>query len=512
MYLFGQAGTGKTATVVRIVMAALERGLTVAVCAPTHKAQHVIQDRVEGELGLPLCLGFRTIQSALQLGMYIDDYTGELEFFIQNNDRPGPCKNCGGCRDHVEYDRDYCYIQVPDLVIVDECTMLEARLVQQLHETLTQYGVPVKVLAVGDPMQLLPVSEAGSIVVNQSIDARHFCELQEVMRTNRPVLLDVYGAIRNWQGNLSGISNILMDMCRRAPPNSGCRFYEQQGHREALQRSIERGIVPTVLSYTNQSCIVHNDLIRRYMYQTQGHIVRLPEQLPRYLLGDKLVLNAPYPWRAINEDEPPRRPLHNGAVVIVKRIERELRTIAPDWASIPIEMDPDLHRGRCRGEPHAISLVCTTDRIYRNFIGRLVARCQATVCAVYRMDVELSDGRRCQILVLDTDTPDARIQAEGVETVRDRAQGMISKFQRDHQCGRFGHHLWGMYREAYITPFADVSYGHAITIHKSQGSTMANVIVDVANIGSVSRTSNEQKMRLLYTACTRASRTLWLLM
>ena len=51
--------------------------------------------------------------------------------------------------------------------------------------------------------------------------------------------------------------------------------------------------------------------------------------------------------------------------------------------------------------------------------------------------------------------------------------------------------------------FAQVKYNHAITVHKAQGSTYKQAIVNVKNINFNKNESERQ--RLLYTAVTRAS-------
>jgi exodeoxyribonuclease-5 len=51
--------------------------------------------------------------------------------------------------------------------------------------------------------------------------------------------------------------------------------------------------------------------------------------------------------------------------------------------------------------------------------------------------------------------------------------------------------------------FANITYNHAITVHKSQGSTYKQAIINVANINF--NRNAEEKQRLLYTAVTRAS-------
>lgn len=61
---------------------------------------------------------------------------------------------------------------------------------------------------------------------------------------------------------------------------------------------------------------------------------------------------------------------------------------------------------------------------------------------------------------------------------------------------------WKDYFE-FFEQFADLTYNHAITVHKSQGSTYQKVIVNVKNINF--NKNQKEKQRLLYTAVTRAS-------
>lgn len=55
----------------------------------------------------------------------------------------------------------------------------------------------------------------------------------------------------------------------------------------------------------------------------------------------------------------------------------------------------------------------------------------------------------------------------------------------------------------YVESFADFTYNHAITIHKSQGSTYKDVIVNVRDTNR--NRDKKEKQRLFYTAVTRAS-------
>ena len=55
----------------------------------------------------------------------------------------------------------------------------------------------------------------------------------------------------------------------------------------------------------------------------------------------------------------------------------------------------------------------------------------------------------------------------------------------------------------FVEQFADLKYNHALTIHKSQGSTYKQAVINLTNI-NFNRKAKE-KERLLYTAVTRAS-------
>lgn len=60
---------------------------------------------------------------------------------------------------------------------------------------------------------------------------------------------------------------------------------------------------------------------------------------------------------------------------------------------------------------------------------------------------------------------------------------------------------WDKYYK-YIESFADVQYNHAITVHKSQGSTYDYAFVNVSDI--MLNKNNKERDRMLYTAITRA--------
>lgn len=64
---------------------------------------------------------------------------------------------------------------------------------------------------------------------------------------------------------------------------------------------------------------------------------------------------------------------------------------------------------------------------------------------------------------------------------------------------------WDFRSKKYVEEkiFADFKYNHAITVHKSQGSTYKQVVINIGNI--LFNPSADDRQRMLYTAITRAS-------
>ena len=58
-------------------------------------------------------------------------------------------------------------------------------------------------------------------------------------------------------------------------------------------------------------------------------------------------------------------------------------------------------------------------------------------------------------------------------------------------------------RDMFLSQFADIKYNHALTVHKSQGSTFKQTIVNINGI-NVNRNESERE-KMFYTAVTRAS-------
>lgn len=145
--LVGSPGTGKTYTVGRVVSASRKAGVSVGLCAPTGKAAKQMERAIEGGGQAS------TIHSMLEATY--DKATGAFEF---QRDADDPL--------------DY------DLLIVDEASMIDVRLMESL---LNAVRPTTRLLIVGDPYQL-PSVGPGSVLRDLIAGGVPSYELTEIHR------------------------------------------------------------------------------------------------------------------------------------------------------------------------------------------------------------------------------------------------------------------------------------------------------------------------------------------
>lgn len=90
-----------------------------------------------------------------------------------------------------------------------------------------------------------------------------------------------------------------------------------------------------------------------------------------------------------------------------------------------------------------------------------------------------------------------------INIVHENSEAMYTVILRSiaEKCSKEGWDYRG--KDLFVEQFADIKYNHAITVHKSQGSTYKDTIINIGNIGFCRNA--QEKERMLYTAVTRAS-------
>jgi hypothetical protein len=163
--LKGYAGTGKTYVVATFLKT---HGLKINYCvtAPTHKALHVIEQKI-GRKG-------KTLHSLHGLRMNVDLLTFNIE-----NPQFDPLGEK--------------HIQNYKLVVIDEASMINSSLFELNREASNFFKT--KILYVGDPLQLPPVKEEVGKVFT---DVTNSFELTEIVRQDKDHdLVELFEMLRN---------------------------------------------------------------------------------------------------------------------------------------------------------------------------------------------------------------------------------------------------------------------------------------------------------------------------
>ena len=179
--LTGYAGSGKTTLMQRVALEFQKHKRAVVLTAPTHKAVSVLAAKTK-QAGIPVeC---QTIHSLLSLK---PETRGDRQEFVRKKYAPPVTQ---------------------DVVVIDECSMLDAAMMRHIRRHLPNSFV----LFVGDPAQLPPVGE----VESESFATKSCSHLDIIIRqgVGNPVL-DAAHVIRKSQGGL-----LDMSWCKsaKAPP------------------------------------------------------------------------------------------------------------------------------------------------------------------------------------------------------------------------------------------------------------------------------------------------------
>lgn len=448
--LEGDAGTGKTYLLKRILKYLIPSRDSAVVTAPTHKAVRVAE-KMTATKGM-------TLQSlhGLRPNFNLEEFSlDDIKFQAIASDKF----------------RNY------RLVICDEGSQIGSMLHRLNVRRAEQFNT--KILYVGDSKQIPPVNERMSQVFTNVKDK---FILREVVR----------------QGNESPLLDIF-EYLKRDIENGGDTFLE---HIKTNRTSITKDKGGYILLGKD---VFQKTLIDYFSSEQMSKDVNYA----RYLAWTNRNINA---WNAH---------IRNNLVKSKELVDFDDLFIG--YKTI-VESVTD--------ETSAISLVNSEDYLVSNIEKRKVAKYDFDIYKVELVDVISS--KITKVLIVDHKNKEgwanflnelkirhynAMFAPSNVRAIRWKE---YFKF-KDTYLSLIDFQIPYLTQNKYIT--RDIDYGYALTVHKSQGSTFNNVFVNLIDMcykqgtkGSpiTLRTSplDEVIMRnkLIYTACTRASKNLFILL
>ena len=520
--LKGHAGTGKSTIITQLLQNVFFQKQKIALCATTNKAVSVLETLFPKSRNVT----FMTIHKLLRIKRIID-LEGKIQYVspIDNSDWT-PSSNNKSIYDY-------------DIIIVDEASMVSRSLTDQILSVSSK--IKGKIIFVGDIAQLPPINEEYSKIFKLNLPS---CKLKTVMRSNNNITLlsqEVRKLIYNRQYKLQ---------IRKYEDNGVSLYKNLSIWLNSYLDDYRNNKKPIILVYTNKQRDCLNQQIRTSLFNNVTD---------KYVPNELIVFNQYYKFPGSDIS------YYNSQQAIITNITDDYITInslnfnnilnlkmslTPDSNSIeslvpkvdvpnvmcPICLEEEVdfvretpcHHYFCTGciimwlEKNKCCPYCRMEivkdnnyiRIKNNasLTSRINTLMDKTINKTYKVwNITLNHSHE-QIMVIHPDSEE-KYQTD-LKLIRDTLTD-IKKYIDKNSLNKFTttllNRMWEFYYFNYLDQFADISYGYCITTHKSQGSTFNIVYVDLPNIID-KNLDNKQKYQCLYTAVTRPSHQLNLLL
>jgi exodeoxyribonuclease-5 len=234
MVLEGFAGTGKTTITSLLVEELSQAGKAVVVTAPTHKAVSVLRSKIPHA-------DLSTIHSLLKLKIQ------------ERADGTTVCEPTNAAP---------LLLRGIDLLVVDECSMIDSMLLDRIVESTPN----TKVLFVGDPAQLPPVSPSGETglspvfsLISEKVRLTHIVR----QAADNPILA-LSAQIREWmdRGYIPTLSDL--EKALPVPPSKAGLMTGDATHAIAFEH--QEGRDTRILCYTNRRVLDYNRRVHEILH------------------------------------------------------------------------------------------------------------------------------------------------------------------------------------------------------------------------------------------------------
>jgi hypothetical protein len=513
--LVSAAGTGKTTLVSKIINDLIKNKLCrrIVVCSPTHKALNILKNKLFTTNDNPTIsqnIDVMTIHRLLNYQKNIDS-SGEVYYGKGGGAEPN--------------------LSIYNMIVIDETSMLSTGIINDIENEINKdKNKMLKVLFCGDNAQLNPVGEPVSPIFTKKIKT---LTLDKIIRTKSQNIMQLSNAHRGWIA-----SNNDKDMpCLSDYEDDQIILHSSENVNKWLDKFINILKTPgtnkeistsdsmennIILTWTNKKCNKYNDYVRHKMFNKK--------KLDKYEIGEILIFNdfhrilmkIPKDEDSINEEEP-----------------SEEQKIVSFYTSEQIKL---LNIKQDKLQFEKIKNFKSTDlptEIAHKFVKNISSINKiltTTALDVYYMEVQKMSELKNKVMATypiltihnNSESDYNKLKEffeEQMAKLKTYCHKMVEelKIPKNTDLQSFNmikleyiniidkkiNRIWKDWQENVIDRFAQLNYGYAITVHKSQGSTFKNVFIDIMDI--FENHNQPERLKCLYTAITRSSHSLELL-
>jgi hypothetical protein len=530
LLLIGYAGTGKTTLIAKFINDVIKNKLCkkIVIAAPTHKAVNIAKSKLFSNINsneiLSNKINIMTIHRLLNYKSYID--LDGNKYFAKNN---SSCVNWN----------------IYNVIVVDECSMLSNQIINDIKTQLEEPNSRVKIIYVGDPAQLPPVNQKNSEIFERKIKKLY---LDKIVRTKNMKIMNLSNDHRKWI--ISQKEEDIPEICKYSSKN--IKIYSSSHDQtniwldkfikvlnkeltiENAKKNLENNNI--ILTWTNKKCNQYNKYVREKIFNKKD--------LDHFEIGEILIFNDFYRIEKKLDNK-----IEDDSDIMCLSIPPDTQKVAELSCkqALPksgvIEYDNfytseqikliDIKKKKYKFEKLVYkinnNLPLKINEKFKKVINNLNKLLDIEI-DIYEMKVnklsEIKDNNFIEIYEVFSIHPDSdKLYNNIIEEfenyisiVKAKCYNIISELKNIDNMKRCNYqselekkinNLYKNWQNLVIDKFAQLNYGYSITVHKSQGSTFTNVFIDILDI--LSNNNNEETSKCLYTAITRSSNTLELL-
>jgi hypothetical protein len=471
LVLNAPAGTGKTFLINYIydmLTNSYETKDRVLVLAPTNKAVSLFKKKRA-----------MTLHRFFKAEGDIEEETGEIKFILNDAN-----------------------ISKLTLLIVDECSMVDAKMCKALDELANQ----IPVFACGDEAQIPPVKETMSKMFQNS----NKVSLTINMRS-RDSVSNIY--VQKFRAAIDKKEKIRVD---KIPCKEREKLLFGEFKRKYLQikqnPNNDELEVPVVLAWTNKRADEYNHKIRNYIFSKSA-----TDELEKLYNDEQLIFSGfrkyvPFKKESQDDDETSddNEPLDNLISEIVAQFRFKPKVYnAEEFSNI---IDFVEKKSSCKEDIRYYS----SDLVVVNNLSSVQFKIPFVKCEhvndsgkTRKCDKCDIAGHNCSYIPVNffvfNDQYGVCWLYPKTDVDADNIKKTMSHF-KTHCLKMKDKDLWSIYYKCYGTIFPSLNYIYSMTVHKAQGSQWKNVFVDIDNIRFCR--DPDISCRLAYTAVSRMRETL----
>ena len=387
-----------------------------------------------------------------------------------------------------------------DLIIIDECSMLSDDICEDIFQQMDIYkenNSILKVIYLGDISQINPVNHKISKVFTRKIET---LVLNKIVRTKNEKIMKLAQAHKKWD-----LEDIMPNISKYVSENV-VLFQDSKLWLKKFLEEFNKSPNNIILCWTNKQKDEYNYYIRQILFNKKT--------LNRYEKNEILIFSDFFQLKNKHENE-------NGEIIIdninfytsqqIKILELDIIEIELKKITITKtkKLSEDLNNLIIENLEKINELLTKKIKVYKILIEKISFDKENNTHKYYINT--LHESSENSFLKIKNDCNEIinnikNICYTFINKNKDKDKNEICNIQNEIEI-KIGK-IWDNFNNI-IDEIAKLNYSYSITIHLSQSKTYSNVFIDINDIFKNNNLS--EKKKLLYTAITRASNSLNLL-